>query len=121
MKYILTESKLKKVFFDYFNSEFKPDELTMKEDSIFDWGEGVSVDAISFDSEDGFTAFDYYPEEQSDTNGWSEIEIESLPTLIVYTSSNIRHLLGNEDMFEEYIKEWFISTFKLPVKTVYIQ
>ena len=54
MKYILTESKLKKVFFDYFNSEYKPHTLKMNEESIFDWGEGVSVDAISFESGDGF-------------------------------------------------------------------
>jgi hypothetical protein len=121
MKYILTESKLKKVFFDYFNSEFNPNELKMREDSIFDWGEGISVNTISFDGEDGFTVFDYYPEEQADTHEWSEVDVESLPTLILYTSSNIRHLLGNEELFDDYIKEWFSTTFNLPVKTVYIQ
>jgi hypothetical protein len=121
MKYILTESKLKKVFFDYFNSEYKPHTLKMNEESIFDWGEGVSVDAISFESEDGFSVFDYYPEEQSNTEDWSDIELESLPTLIVYSSSNMRKVFGDDSLFEDYIKEWFELTFGQPVKTVYVQ
>ena len=116
MKFIISESKLESYVLSYLDSIPELNNLTPVEEDMFDWDEGVSVDVIFFESEPDMPQMEYYPI-QSRPEGWNEIDIESQPLLKINADIKIKEIFG-DNIVEEFIKKWFETRYKLPVKTV---
>lgn len=115
MKYIITESSLQTIINNYLNSLPELQNLILVEDNFFDWDSGVSVDVIFFESEPSIPQMEYYPE-QSNTEGWSDLDLEGHPLLKMNIEINLDKIIG--EGVEKYIKNWFEQKYNLPVKTV---
>lgn len=117
MKYIITESKLNQTVKNYLNNTLDVENInwTYLTD---EWGD--EQDAIEFylgDYMDDETLFRLYNESYwTENSDWRK---ELSPMLYIEDQELLNSLEGYfNDNWKEGFKEWFIETFKLPVKTV---
>ena len=115
MKYIINENNLQKIINNYLNSLPELQNLSLVEDNFFDWDSGVSVDVIFFESEPDIPQMEYYPV-QSNTEGWSDSDLEGHPLLKINIETNLDKIIG--EGVEKYVKDWFEKIYNLPVKTI---
>ena len=125
MKYLITENRLEKFMFDYFDELFKPEEVNWhhpwgyNENGEEDDEEGEDENRIQFyigDYEDGENdCFKWYSCNYFTPESYAQ---DVCPTVVIDSPFD-RKLNGYfGDTWQEPFKKWFIKNFDLPTKTV---
>jgi len=135
MKYLITESKLEQVIYDYIDKLFaaengkteihKLNSLGEDDDEIDDAYDFVNDDYYDGDNQDylfSWTGREYYDNEKRKNYQSKGIKfIDLAPIVEIHDENKIRtlNLIFNE-MWKPIFKKWFQDKVNLPVKTLYV-
>ena len=135
MKYLITESKLEQVIYDYIDKLFaaengkteihKLNSLGEDDDEIDDAYDFVNDDYYDGDNQDylfSWTGREYYDNEKRKNYMSKGIKfIDLAPIVEIHDENKIRtlNLIFNE-MWKPIFKKWFQDKVNLPVKTLYV-
>lgn len=113
MKYIITESQLKKAVIDYIDFLMQNYDVIEK-----DLRRGGIVGTNFISSKNDESLLRYYPKTSYNTEKYPS-ESNKFPKLSIGDELlfAITEMFGDEG--PEYVKDWFEKTYKLPVKTLY--
>ena len=116
MKYLLTETKLKSVIYNYLKEYSSLNEF---DGDFFDWDNGHTVEAIEFGKVDWDPIFTYY-KVPTDTEGYKDKDfLELLPALHVnhHNFLDTLELLFGEKS-KDIVINWFEDTYGYEVNTI---
>jgi len=135
MKYLITESKLEQVIYDYIDKLFaaengkteihKLNSLGEDDDEIDDAYDFVNDDYYDGDNQDylfSWTGREYYDNEKRKNYMSKGIKfIDLAPIVEIHDESKVRtlNLIFNE-MWKPIFNKWFQDKVNLPVKTLYV-
>jgi hypothetical protein len=135
MKYLITESKLEQVIYDYIDKLFaaengkteihKLNSLGEDDDEIDDAYDFVNDDYYDGDNQDylfSWTGREYYDNEKRKNYMSKGIKfIDLAPIVEIHDENKIRtlNLIFNE-MWKPIFNKWFQDKVNLPVKTLYV-
>ena len=135
MKYLITESKLEQVIYDYIDKLFaaengkteihKLNSLGEDDDEIDDAYDFVNDDYYDGDNQDylfSWTGREYYDNEKRKNYQSKGIKfIDLAPIVEIHDENKIRtlNLIFNE-MWKPIFNKWFQDKVNLPVKTLYV-
>jgi hypothetical protein len=116
MKYLITESKLKKVVYNYLKDYSN---LTEFDGDFFDWENGHTVEAIEFGKVEWDPIFTYY-KIPSNTEKFKDKDfLELVPALHVNHHDfldTLKSLFGKESV--DIVIDWFEDTYGYKVNTI---
>jgi len=116
MKYLITESKLKRVVYNYLKDY---ENLTEFDGDFFDWDNGQNVEAIEFGKVDWDPIFTYYKIPSNTKKYKDKSFLELLPAL---HSNNFDFLDTLKTLFGEESTDivigWFEDTYGYKVNTL---
>jgi hypothetical protein len=135
MKYLITESKLEQVIYDYIDKLFaaengkteihKLNSLGEDDDEIDDAYDFVNDDYYDGDNQDylfSWTGREYYDNEKRKNYMSKGIKfIDLAPIVEIHDENKVRtlNLIFNE-MWKPIFNKWFQDKVNLPVKTLYV-
>lgn len=113
MNYLITESKLKNVIYNFLNNYNDFKDLKEFDGDFMDWENGKWVEATEFGHFDWDPIITYY-KYPSETEKYDDIDLEILP-LVHVNDGNFRtmmgSLFGDMDKYEDIFLDWFEDTY----------